>query len=46
MKKVITDVNFEIDKGKIVCLIGDTGEGKSTLIDVLLKVYRPDSGQF
>ena len=45
MKKVITDVNFEIDKGKIVCLIGDTGEGKSTLIDVLLKVYRPDSGQ-
>ena len=45
VKKVITDVNFEIDKGKIVCLIGDTGEGKSTLIDVLLKVYRPDSGQ-
>ena len=45
VKKVITDVNFEIDKGKIVCLIGDTGEGKSTLIDILLKVYRPDSGQ-
>ena len=45
VKKVITDVNFQIDKGKTVCLVGDTGEGKSTLIDVLLKIYRPDSGQ-
>lgn len=34
-KKVLNDVNMEIPKGKMVALVGPSGGGKSTLIDLI-----------
>jgi len=45
MKKVLQNINFQINKGEVVGLVGETGEGKSTLVDILLKVYRPEKGR-
>jgi simple sugar transport system ATP-binding protein len=38
-------VDFHVDKGEIVGLVGDNGAGKTTLIKVLSGVHRPDGGQ-
>ena len=43
-KYVLEDVNFEIRKGSKVGIIGATGEGKSTFLDLLMGLLAPDSG--
>ena len=42
-KEVLNDVNFEINKGDVVGIVGETGAGKSTLVDLILKIFK-DSG--
>tara|TARA_B100000287_G_scaffold434547_1_gene499303 strand:+ start:1788 stop:3482 length:1695 start_codon:yes stop_codon:yes gene_type:complete len=42
--KILNNVNFEISKGDVVGIIGETGAGKSTLIDLMLKIFNKDSG--
>ena len=42
--KALDDVNLEIQKGKITALIGHTGSGKSTLIQMLNALLIPDEG--
>jgi len=37
-------ISFEIPAGKMVCVVGPTGCGKSTLIALLTRLYDPDSG--
>lgn len=37
-------VNFVVNYGEIVGLLGDNGAGKSTLIKILTGVYSPDQG--
>ena len=44
--RVVDDVSFTLDAGKIVALLGENGAGKSTLIKMLAGVYRKDGGQF
>ena len=44
-KKILKNVSLEIKKGDIIGIIGKTGSGKSTFIDVLLTLLYPDSGQ-
>ena len=44
-KNVIRDVNFKIQPGEKVALIGPTGAGKSTLIALLTRFYDPQEGQ-
>src|SRR5690606_24241462 len=34
-KQVLNDINMEISKGKMVALVGPSGGGKSTLIDLI-----------
>lgn len=34
---VLKNINFDLQKGDIVGVIGSSGSGKSTLIDILLK---------
>ncbi len=41
---ILSDVNFSINKGDKVGVIGKTGSGKSTLIDILLGLLVPTSG--
>ncbi|MBN3493121.1 MULTISPECIES: ABC transporter ATP-binding protein [Vibrio] len=42
--KVLNNLNLNIPAGKKVALVGASGGGKSTLIQLLIGVYRPDSG--
>ena len=43
-RKVLNDVNIHIPAGKIVALVGPSGEGKTTLLRLLLGLIRPESG--
>jgi D-xylose transport system ATP-binding protein len=42
--RALHDVDFEVDAGEIVALVGDNGAGKSTLIKAIDGVQPPDSG--
>ena len=43
--KVIENVSFEVSEGELIAIVGPSGAGKTTLVDVLLGVIRPDTGQ-
>ena len=43
-KDVVTDLNFEVNKGDYLCVVGENGSGKSTLIKALLGLKRCSSG--
>ena len=44
-EEVLHDVNFEISKGSFVGIIGPSGAGKTTFVDILLGLLPPVSGQ-
>jgi subfamily B ATP-binding cassette protein MsbA len=41
---VLRDVSFQARAGEVVALVGRTGAGKTTLIDLLMRFYDPDQG--
>ena len=43
-RKVLSDVNLNVPAGKLVALVGPSGEGKTTLLRLLLGLLRPDAG--
>jgi subfamily B ATP-binding cassette protein MsbA len=43
-KLILRDVHFEIPAGKMGALVGPTGEGKSTLINLVPRLYDPANG--
>ena len=44
-KDVIKNINIEINAGETIAIVGPTGSGKSTLIDLIAKFYRPSRGE-
>jgi ATP-binding cassette, subfamily B, bacterial MsbA len=43
--KVLDQINFTLEKGKTIALVGPSGGGKSTLADLVPRFYDPSSGQ-
>ena len=43
-KPVIRDLNIKAEEGKLVAIVGQTGAGKTTIINLLMRFYDPDSG--
>lgn len=39
------NINLEINKGEILCLLGENGSGKTTLMNILSGIYQPDEGE-
>ena len=44
-QKVIDDVSFDVSEGELIAIVGASGAGKTTLVDVILGVIHPDAGQ-
>ena len=44
-EEVLKQINLEIRKGERIGLIGATGSGKSTLVDLMMGLLKPTSGQ-
>ncbi len=44
-KAVIQHLNFEVNQGDYLCIVGENGSGKSTLMKALLKLKAPMSGE-
>lgn len=44
-KKLITDLNLKVDSGMHVAIVGPTGCGKTTLINLLMRFYDVNSGK-
>lgn len=44
-KLILKDINFRLEKGKTIALVGPSGGGKSTLADLVPRFYDPNSGE-
>jgi subfamily B ATP-binding cassette protein MsbA len=42
---ILREISFNINRGEVVALVGPSGGGKSTLIDLLPRFYDPQGGQ-
>lgn len=42
---VLNDISFNIKKGEFVCVVGPTGCGKTTFLNLLTKLIEPTEGQ-
>jgi len=45
MFQVLNKLNFTIEPGQTVALVGSSGAGKSTIVGLLLRFYDPEAGQ-
>jgi len=43
-KKILDNVNLELDSEKFIAITGPNGSGKSTLVKVIMGIVKPDSG--
>lgn len=45
VKKVLEDINLDINDGEFICLLGHSGCGKSTLLNIVAGFDKPTSGK-
>jgi len=43
-RPALTDISFKVNPGNVIAIVGHSGAGKTTLINLLLKFYSPKSG--
>ena len=43
-KTIIHNLNFEATKGKVIAIVGPTGAGKTTIVNLLMRFYDIDNG--
>ncbi|MGE7923675.1 amino acid ABC transporter ATP-binding protein [Viridibacillus arvi] len=43
--EVLKDIDFSVNKGEVICVIGSSGSGKSTLLRCINLLERPSGGQ-
>jgi ATP-binding cassette subfamily B protein len=44
-EKVLRDFNLEVKAGETIALVGETGSGKSTIVNLACRFYEPSSGE-
>ncbi|NNC94861.1 MAG: ABC transporter ATP-binding protein [Chitinophagales bacterium] len=44
-KSILKDFNLKVKAGESIALVGPTGEGKSTIINLICRFYEPNSGK-
>jgi len=44
-KPLIEDVNIHVEPGQLVAIVGPTGAGKTTLVNLLMRFYQTDKGE-
>ncbi len=44
-RQVLNDISFKINPGETVAIMGETGSGKTTLVELISRMYDPDSGE-
>lgn len=43
-QEVLKDISFTVHPGEKVALVGESGEGKTTIANLLMRLYEPESG--
>jgi ATP-binding cassette subfamily B protein len=44
-KKVLNNINFRLEPGERIALVGKNGQGKTTIVKLLTRLYEPTAGQ-
>jgi len=44
-KPILKDVSFHVNPGEVIALVGETGAGKTTIVNLLTRFYDADSGE-
>ena len=44
-RKLLEDISIDVKKGSTVAIVGPTGSGKTTIINLLMRFYDPDKGR-
>ena len=42
--KVLDDINFNVEEGEIISIVGPSGSGKSTILNIISELIKPTSG--